>query len=498
MIKPVLVLTICCLILVFAFSPHVFPFTTDSLIYISTAENIREGNGLAFDNVFVEPPEPDVLALKLHPPGYSFLIALLHSLGFSAYTAALIIPRFFFLLLPMGFFLVFSHMMPRKLSMVTAGLCALMFPYLRCALMAWADIPFLFLSLISFVLIFKTVSTGNKQQLACAFLSGVLTGGALLTRNAGYALVLSIGSGFILMFALKIMVFKKLLKVVCYYLAGFFSLVMPYMIRNYLVFGEVNPYRLPPANVTLSENLADYSQALSQTIFANPFYHGVLLVLMAGMLAWFMAAAGQWIKTDKHKIFCAAVLIIYFLSGSLLVILSKTMYFMPEKINERYLIQYAWIIVAGLSYGVYFLLSKLRTARPIDTRGVTFLILTAFLLVQIFPAADLYFQQKKTLYIAKKVETHAPLLFEIPKDHVIVSNIMDMTTFFSRRDVRLLNGYMPYGLLRILGAKRKFAVFIVKARHENYKSYLYPPAWLKPEGYRRVYSNRDVALWLPE
>ena len=498
MIKPILILIICSLILIFVFSPHVFPFTTDSLIYISTAQNIKEGNGLVFDNVFVQPPEPDALPLKLYPPGYSFLIAFLNTLGISAHTAALILPRFFFLLLPTGFFLVFNHIMPGKLSMVTAALCTFMFPYIRCALMAWTDIPFLFLSLISFFFVFKAAGTRNTGQLICAFLSGVFTGGSLLMRNAGYALLLSIGLGFILMAVLKIVSFKRLLKIVPSYIIGFSVLFMPYMIRNYMVFGKINPYRLPPANVTLTENLADYSHTLSRMILANPLYNVAVLVLMAGMLAWFMIAARQWIKTDKQKVFYASVLIIYFLSGSFLVILTKTIYFGPEKINERYLIQYAWIIVAGLSYCVYFLLSKLKTYGPIDTKAIVFLILMAFLLVQIFPAADLYFQQKRILNIAKKVEAHVPLLSRIPEDHVIVSNVMDMTAFFSRRSVRLLNGYMPYGLIRLLGTKRKFAVFIVKERNEDYRSYLYPLSWLNPEGYRPVYSNRDVALWLPE
>jgi len=112
--------------------------------------------------------------------------------------------------------------------------------------------------------------------------------------------------------------------------------------------------------------------------------------------------------------------------------------------------------------------------------------------------ADLYFQQKRILNIAKKIETYAPLLSRIPEDHVIVSNVMDMTAFFSRRNIRLLNGYMPYGLIQLLGTKREFAVFIVKKRNEDYRSYLYPLSWLNPEGYRSVYSNRDVALWLPE
>ena len=486
------------LVLVFAFAPHVFPFTTDSLIYISSAENITEGKGLVFDNVFVQPPEPDMLPLQLYPPGYPFLIALLHMLGVSAPAAALIIPRFFFLLLPTGFFLVFRSLMPGKLAMVIAGLCAFLFPYLRCALMAWTGIPFLFLSLISFVFIFKTARTQGKEQWMCALASGLLTGGALLMRNAGYALVLSIGSGFILMFVLKILPFKKLVKVVAAYAVGVAALFVPYAVRNYVVFGAVNPYRLPPSNVSLATNLADYTRALSRVILGNSSYGAAALLLAIGLLAWFMIAARQLIRTDKVKVFYVAVLVIYFCSGSFLVVLFKTVYFGPETINERYLIQYAWIMMGGLSFGVHFLLAKLKARGSVDTKGIAILIILAFLLIQKFPAADLYFQQERILKIAKKVEAHASVLSQIPEDYVIVSNVMDMTAFFSRRNVRLLNGYTPYGLIHLLGSKRKFAVFIIKECGRDYRSYQYPPSWENPEGYRLVHSNRDIALWLPE
>ncbi|MBN1869203.1 MAG: glycosyltransferase family 39 protein [Candidatus Omnitrophica bacterium] len=498
MTKTFIILFICSLILIFAFSPHVFPFTTDSLIYISAALNLKEGNGLVFDNVFVQPPEPDTLPLKLYPPGYSFLIAFLNRLGMDPYRAALALPRFFYLLLPAGYFLVFSQMMPKKLSMAAAGLCTFMFPCFQCALMAWTDIPFLFLSLLSFFFAFKAAGAQGKEQFLCAFLAGIFTGGSLLMRNAGYALVLSFGFGFILLAAFKVLPLKKFLAVAAAYTVGCLGLFLPYLIRNYMVFGEANPYRLPPANVTLTQNLFDYSHTLSRMILANDHYHLAVLVIMSGMLAWFLCAFRPLAKTDKRKMIFAAVLIFYFLSGSFLVILSKTIYFMPERINERYLIQYAWIIVAGLSFSVNRLLGKLNARGPVDTKGIALLLLMAFLLIQIFPAADFYFQQRRILNIAEKVEAHVPLLSQVPEDRVIVSNVMDVTAYYSRRKVRLLNGYTPYGLSQLLGTKRKFAVYIVKERSEDYRAYLYPLSWLNPDGYRAVHADRDAVLWLPE
>ena len=133
-----------------------------------------------------------------------------------------------------------------------------------------------------------------------------------------------------------------------------------------------------------------------------------------------------------------------------------------------------------------------------DSKSIVFLLLLAFVVIQVFPAFDLYFQQKKIFAIAEKVKIHTPLLSKIPEDHVIVSNVMDMTAYFSGRNVRLLNGYTPYGLIQLLGVKRKFAVFIVNERDEDHPAYLFPPSWLAPNGYRLVYSSADAALWLPE
>ena len=171
---------------------------------------------------------------------------------------------------------------------------------------------------------------------------------------------------------------------------------------------------------------------------------------------------------------------------------------MPERINDRYLIQYAWVIVAGLSYSVHFLLLRLKTHCSVDIKGITALILLGLLLIQIFPAADYYFQQKKILHLAEKVGTSIHVLEKIPPDYAIVSNVMDMTHFYSGRNVRMLNGYMPYGLKQLLGTKRKFAVFIIKERDKDNRSYLYPLSWLNPEGYHSVHSDNNIVLWLPD
>lgn len=496
--NPISILILLAAGLITVFAAHVFPFTTDSLIYTSTARNIYQDKGIVFDNVYVRPVEPDFLPLNLHPPGYPFLITFLRLLGVDIHTAALTIPRFFFLLLPIAFFLVFSQIMPNKLSLVTAGLSTFMFPYLKCALMAWSDIPFLFFCLISLYLFFRAVKTGGREQLWCCFLAGIATGFALLLRNVGYALALSIGLSFVLMTVLKMVSMKRFFRMGLLYVLGFAVMDIPYLIRNYIVFGRLNPFTLPPAQVTLKQNWADYSHTLANMILTDPFFDTALMIILAGMAIWFITRAKKTMVTDKKILVCAGALALYFAAGSGLLLLSKTLYFMPERINERYLIQYAWIIMAGLSYSIYSMFLAIKRTRPVDIKGVSVLLITVFVLVQTFPAADFYFQQKNILKIASKVHRSVPLLKQLPEDHIIVSNVTDMAGFFTGRSVRMLNGYMPRGLTHFLGSKRKFAVFIYKERDKNYRAYLYPLSWLDPEGYRAVHEDEDVLLLLPE
>src|SRR5260370_36896248 len=90
--------------LLWLISGWVFPFTGDSMMYISTAEHIVRFQGLVFTNFFVQPPVPDVLPMSLTPPGYPVGIAMLKWMGINEYAAALILPRVCCLCLPFLFF----------------------------------------------------------------------------------------------------------------------------------------------------------------------------------------------------------------------------------------------------------------------------------------------------------------------------------------------------------------------------------------------------------
>ena len=121
----------------------VFPYTFDSILYITTAENIVHGKGLLCTNFFVQAPIPDVLPMSLAPPGYPISIAVLKWLGLNAYVAALLLPRVCFLSLPFLFFPIFKRFFPENISLIASGMCSLTSAVLTCSVIAWSDTPYL-------------------------------------------------------------------------------------------------------------------------------------------------------------------------------------------------------------------------------------------------------------------------------------------------------------------------------------------------------------------
>lgn len=485
-------------------SPLVFPFTTDSLFYLSTAEQLKLGKGLTFINFFVQPPEPLFLPLQIHPPGYPFLIYFVNLLGVDVYTAAMLIPRIFFLLLPVAFFMLFHLFLPTRLSLVIALMCTFVFTPLKCALIAWTDVPFLFFSLLSFYFILKAL---NKTIEAPAFpqsitifalLSGLVTGGALLLRFVGYALIPSIVLALMLFSILRMIPFRKSAKIAFFYLAGFFFVFAPYLFRNWLIFGTMQPYRLPPSTVSLTGNIKDYLKAIAEIIFTHPALFWVTLVLIAALGILFVLKF-KFLLTYQPKIFLGVtLLVLYFLCGSAFLIISKTRYFGPEPINDRYLLQYAWVFMAGLVGAGAYACSLLQKKHTMDVQSLTVLMMLCFLLIQVFPASDFFVYHSNVLKLKQTMEQYASLVKDkIPSEFVIMSNIPDVAYYCYRRNVRFLNGYTPWGLNKLFEGKHKFAVLLFKAEVVQAEYWEVPGMWIRPPGYRYAYSDQNVDLLFP-
>ncbi|MEI7997971.1 MAG: hypothetical protein WCH62_00475 [Candidatus Omnitrophota bacterium] len=488
---------ILCLFLLLLFSNWVFPFTTDSITYITTAENISHFKGQLFSNYLIAPAEVDVLPSFLAPPGYPILIAAFKFIGIDAYKASLILPRVGFLFLPLLFFMVFKRLMPMSVAWVTAFVCTFMFSTLKCSLIAWSDVPYLCFSLLSLIAVFKVIEKKDKISVFIVLLAGILAGYSFLIRYVGITLIVSIGIGFLASVFLSVFSLKDFIRIFRVFALGVLLVVLPYIARNILVFGTIQAYRMPPSDVAFCDNVHAYLRTLAEMIFTNPSFEYVILLIILFLLIGFIVVGKSLVRNNPGRFLCALILFFYFFLNSIFVVGYKTIYFGPEAIDDRYLLQVAWILMGFLTYMVYLFLKKLNSLYRTDIKSVTGLLLLVFMLVQVFPAVDFYERQNKIKNLSLKVEHYISLVKNLPADCVIVSNIFEMTYYFSRRNVRMVTNYTPYGFWKLLGQTRKFVVFLIKEEEFLSPSWKYLPMWQHPEGYYKAFSDSSVDLIVP-
>jgi hypothetical protein len=483
------------LLLLIALSPGVFPFTTDSLIYVSTTQQVTTFQGLTFSNFFVEPAVPNFLPVMLEPPGFPLLIVLLKVFGFNEYTEAVILPRLFFVLLPFLFFLIFKRLTSTATALVGAALCTLIVPVIKCSLMAWTEIPYLFFSLVSIILAIYIVEKKGERHVLLIFLAGLVAGYTFFIRYIGITLIASIATGFVVSVFLRIISLRNLIRIFVIYGLGMALVVLPFLIRNHVVFGTIQPYKMPPSLSPFLVNLHDYFRGLAEIFFANRSFEIVMVLIVEALVIAFYFRSTQWIHRNKVAFVSALIVMAYFVYYSVFLIAYKTFCFGSEEIGDRYLAPIVWVIVAGIVYSLNFLLSKLEQLKMLDMKPIAGFIILTFFLIQIFPLTNFYAQQQKLKILSKEIEHYIPLVQGLPPEYTVVSNIADMTYYFSKRNVRMLANYTPYGLAQILGKKR-YAVFIIKDNDLMSKAWEYLEVWKEPWGYIRAFKDQHVELFL--
>ena len=474
------------------FAGGVFPFSMDSLFYITTAEHIVRFQGFLFSNFSVIPANADVLpSVILHPPGYPVLIALLKFIGVNEYTGALLWPKACFLALPLLFFFVLRRVMPRTPALIAAGVCSFTFAVIKCSLMAWSDVPYLCFALMSFALAFWIMERRGKAPVILIVAAGFLAGYALLIKYIGMTLVASIFTGFGVCGLLSMMPRRTFFKTVGFYGLGFLLVIGPMVVHNMLLFRTALPYKMPPSTVPLVVNLHDYFREMALIVFASPLFEGAVLVMIAAFAVVLIRKARDCSGRDPMALVGGIVLAAYFVYNSAFLIAFKTVCYGPEPIDDRYLIQIAWILLAACVWALHALFIRLRASASFDIKNTTGMLLVSFALIQVFPASDFIFFEERLKGQAAKVEGYAPLLRDLPADYVIVSNVPDLAYYFARRNVRMLAGYTPQTLAAVLGPTKNHVVFLLK-EEEFLSTREYFRYWQRAPGYTRVYSDENI------
>ncbi len=478
----------------------VFPFTTDSMVYISTAENIVRFKGLLFTNFFVRPPFPDVLPLSIWPPGYPISIAVLKWMGVNEYAAALILPRLCCLFLPFLFWGIFRRLIAENIALFASGMCSLTFSVLSSSVFVWSDTPYLSLCLLVLMMTFDIIEKKTSVHWSVILLAGVLSGVAFLIRYIGISLIASIGICLIIGFMIRAMTFKDLMRMICFYGLGVCLPVVPYIVRNLVVFGTVSAYSYHVSKAVFLSNLVVvvrlYFQGLSSMVFGKGSFTWIIVAFMIVSVGWFLGRARDLIKESPTKFIYIALLLVYFFSQSVLLIYYRSEALIPGNpdIDGRLMMQLSWILLGGAIFAVHAGLKGRYGEKGIKV--FIFFLVLSFVLIQVFTAVEFYKTQTKIKVLSRKISQYFPAR-GIPADYVIVSNVPEITNYFAKRDVRAIDNYTPGDLLYNLGPYRKFVVFLVKGAGQLSPAWQYADEWRKPGNYKLAYLDQEVDLLVP-
>jgi hypothetical protein len=195
-----------------------------------------------------------------------------------------------------------------------------------------------------------------RNALAIAFCGGLLAGFAYLVRNANLALLLAVplSTGVWLLLAPRA---EKALtwKIGVAWSIGAAIVVLPWLSRNLLVFGKLQPYWMPPSSVGAWFNFRSYLVAQFSELAGSPSLAGHLatsssgLVMVALLLATLTYLSWRhWpdFSSTEKRTFVGAVA--FAAAGGAIVIAARTRYEWGALITDRYAIPYtAFLLLAA-------------------------------------------------------------------------------------------------------------------------------------------------------
>jgi hypothetical protein len=232
-----------------------FPYGADSINYIEQARSFMERG--VFETIPVRSNEFDNSSVpdNLFPPGYPLLIIIASKLLFiPVEIIAPLLSRSALMLLPIGIVFCFQRIVGLGAAFWIAILVTLTPTTVFFGSIAYSDS----LSLLLVVLSVNRLLVANNKATSWFYL-GLLTGFSYLIRNANIALLISM-SLYLFWQLMREPPENRKAKIIH---IGFWALgnaffIVPMFIYNFLIFGKIQPYAMPPSTIGLSQNSHDY------------------------------------------------------------------------------------------------------------------------------------------------------------------------------------------------------------------------------------------------
>lgn len=343
---------------------NVFPdgskYSPDSANYIEQSRSVLAGNG------FESRPDDlnDIGGLqtpdKLFPPGYPLVIVAVSSV-FSApmEVVALWISRISLMVLPLIVFVAFSSSIGDFGATCMGILVGFSPGVITWGQYALTDVFSLTLVVASFGF---TLAAWSPQQVCrtqlLAFAGGLVAGIAYLTRNAHLALLLSMPITFSILLMFSPPEDKvRTSRVGLLWMIGATVVVLPWLIRNVVVFGMIQPYEMPPSTINAWWNLRTFIGAQFSEVVGSTHHIGNLvgwsvpglaaLLILTVAVARLIFMSWPLLQNCEKRTLIASL--IYSLIGTSIVIAARSKYQWGEEISDRHTLQYALFFMLPIS-----------------------------------------------------------------------------------------------------------------------------------------------------
>jgi hypothetical protein len=324
-----------------------FPYNPDSASYFEQARSLIQ-SGVALETPYGL-NDAEKQASILFPIGYPVVLALFSLPGFDPADTALALSRISSLLLPVLLFVSFRRLLGAPQAALLAGLATLSPGVLMFATLGTPDLLALLLAIATIAIVL------NARSRRWLVLGGLIAGSAYAVRNAHLALLLAIALFYGYQLAAQATQRRATIQDALAFFLGAALILVPVLLRNYLLFGAFNPYQMAPSTLSVLHNVRTFMQEAAYDvsgwralgIFVGWSAAGAALFLgLAASAAWHLKRS--WKQRSPAQGNAIVLCTTYAVIGACVVIAARSRYEWGEMINTRHTLQYTPFLWAAL------------------------------------------------------------------------------------------------------------------------------------------------------
>lgn len=414
-----------CAATIYFFVPF-FPYGYDSINYLEQARSVMARGVFETIPVTLESSENVSVPDKLFPPGYPILIIISSKLLFvPVEVIAPFLSLAALLLLPVGIVFSFHRIIGLWPSLWIGILVSLTPTTVVFGSIAYSDTISLLLVIFS---VNRLLVMNNKAS--SWFYLGLLTGFSYLLRNGNLALLISIFLYLVWYMVVEPENRKMKIKNTGFWLSGNAVFIVPLFIYNFLIFGKIQPYSMPPSTVGFGENIHDYIFAQLNTLLAfselenlidNSGYGIFLLITVVVILLYQVVATWHlWQKIEQKTFFIA---VSYAAIGAAITIAARTKYQWGVHIEPRYALPYSCFILVTLVIIFKYALPK-NNRYLVSGLAVTLLLFRIYGLQKDFERRQNNPYDQRVVSIARQLKNNPDAVCSHLNGRVALSNLV--------------------------------------------------------------------------